>query len=360
MLLIIIIIIIIRDLYGAVGFPLKLTRTIVTGQDVNLLSQIISVLSYFIRCTEVFEHQQRKEEMSNCEHCGLEFSNCFCTGRSTSTSTLCQCECKEQISDESGVVCGNESKSCSDEIPLICSRCGFVFKTECSRTLHNCDCIGKDSCKEKIGQLTRNGKNICFRCGKERLNLIDGDVNKPNGLTHQCNYASTNALSKELKQFVPIKTATFKCYCCQETKLVKPEMRKSSFKCYIGDSVDSEDQDIVPPHIDSSTDDTRTDEVRQISHENATSTAVGEKESTNTAVIKDADGDSCISIDMDSVSVTEETVAFYGRSGSADSGIHHSPVPSPSTKCASNICSFTSVCEELDEDLGAEEIALPG
>ncbi|XP_049297417.1 folliculin-interacting protein 2 isoform X1 [Anopheles funestus] len=43
------------DLYGAVGFPMKLSKTIICGssQLSNMLDKILNVLSYFIRCSEI-------------------------------------------------------------------------------------------------------------------------------------------------------------------------------------------------------------------------------------------------------------------------------------------------------------------
>jgi len=47
-----------RDLYGAVGFPRCLTRTVIIGKDVMLIEQILRVLTYFIRCSELAENTE--------------------------------------------------------------------------------------------------------------------------------------------------------------------------------------------------------------------------------------------------------------------------------------------------------------
>ncbi|XP_014777165.1 folliculin-interacting protein 1 isoform X1 [Octopus bimaculoides] len=44
------------DLYGSIGNPLRLSRTVVTGKKADLVSKILHVLSYFIRCSEVHEN----------------------------------------------------------------------------------------------------------------------------------------------------------------------------------------------------------------------------------------------------------------------------------------------------------------
>jgi len=46
------------DLYGAVGFPRCLTRTVIVGTDVSLIEQILRVLTYFIRCSELAENTE--------------------------------------------------------------------------------------------------------------------------------------------------------------------------------------------------------------------------------------------------------------------------------------------------------------
>ncbi|XP_064612338.1 folliculin-interacting protein 2-like isoform X2 [Liolophura sinensis] len=43
------------DLYGAIGFPLRIARTVVVGKKADLVNKFLYVLSYFIRCSEVHE-----------------------------------------------------------------------------------------------------------------------------------------------------------------------------------------------------------------------------------------------------------------------------------------------------------------
>ncbi|RUS27488.1 folliculin-interacting protein middle domain-containing protein [Jimgerdemannia flammicorona] len=44
------------DLYGNVGSPSRLCRTIVVGQQASIVRRILYILSYFIRCNEVYEN----------------------------------------------------------------------------------------------------------------------------------------------------------------------------------------------------------------------------------------------------------------------------------------------------------------
>lgn len=46
------------DLYGSIGNPLRLSRTIVTGKKSDLVSKLLHILSYFIRCSEVHENTE--------------------------------------------------------------------------------------------------------------------------------------------------------------------------------------------------------------------------------------------------------------------------------------------------------------
>jgi len=46
------------DLYGAIGFPRRLSRTVVVGKDEQLVRKLLNVLSYFIRCSEILESRE--------------------------------------------------------------------------------------------------------------------------------------------------------------------------------------------------------------------------------------------------------------------------------------------------------------
>ncbi|MEE6461140.1 hypothetical protein FKM82_001201 [Ascaphus truei] len=45
------------DLYGAIGSPVRMTRTVVVGKRKDLVQRILYVLTYFIRCSELQENQ---------------------------------------------------------------------------------------------------------------------------------------------------------------------------------------------------------------------------------------------------------------------------------------------------------------
>uniref|UniRef100_A0A8C5YVX5 Folliculin interacting protein 2 n=1 Tax=Marmota marmota marmota TaxID=9994 RepID=A0A8C5YVX5_MARMA len=45
------------DLYGAIGSPVRLTRTVVVGKQKDLVQRILYALTYFLRCSELQENQ---------------------------------------------------------------------------------------------------------------------------------------------------------------------------------------------------------------------------------------------------------------------------------------------------------------
>ena len=53
------------DLYGAVSHPLKIARTVITGQSVSVVCRLLYLLTYFIRCSEI---QPGFIQVSQCAH----------------------------------------------------------------------------------------------------------------------------------------------------------------------------------------------------------------------------------------------------------------------------------------------------
>lgn len=43
------------DLYGAIGFPLKISRTVIVGRRAEIVKKMLYVMSYFIRCSDILE-----------------------------------------------------------------------------------------------------------------------------------------------------------------------------------------------------------------------------------------------------------------------------------------------------------------
>ncbi|XP_056628209.1 folliculin-interacting protein 2 isoform X2 [Triplophysa dalaica] len=53
------------DLYGALGSPVRVCRTVVVGRKRELVQRVLSVLSYFIRCSDLQEHTQPPGQTDN-------------------------------------------------------------------------------------------------------------------------------------------------------------------------------------------------------------------------------------------------------------------------------------------------------
>ncbi|NXD30487.1 FNIP2 protein, partial [Spelaeornis formosus] len=52
------------DLYGAIGSPVRLTRTVIVGKRKELVQRLLYVLTYFIRCSELQENHLTWSEMA--------------------------------------------------------------------------------------------------------------------------------------------------------------------------------------------------------------------------------------------------------------------------------------------------------
>lgn len=53
------------DLYGALGSPVRVCRTVVVGRRRELVQRVLNVLSYFIRCSDLQEHTQPQGQTYN-------------------------------------------------------------------------------------------------------------------------------------------------------------------------------------------------------------------------------------------------------------------------------------------------------
>ncbi|KAI9365325.1 folliculin-interacting protein middle domain-containing protein [Pilaira anomala] len=64
------------DLYGFIGTPSRITRTIVVGLRPSLVRRILYILTYFIRCNEVFENtESRTKNLTSSNSSDSIFSN---------------------------------------------------------------------------------------------------------------------------------------------------------------------------------------------------------------------------------------------------------------------------------------------
>lgn len=59
-------------MYGAIGYPLKIARTIIVGKKADIVRKILYILSYFIRCSDVHENSELGSLKSFLEDISLE------------------------------------------------------------------------------------------------------------------------------------------------------------------------------------------------------------------------------------------------------------------------------------------------
>ncbi|XP_063443784.1 folliculin-interacting protein 2-like isoform X2 [Mytilus trossulus] len=62
------------DLYGAIGYPLKLARTVIVGKKADLVKKLLYILTYFIRCSDVQENTDLSSMMKCMEDMNLDDS----------------------------------------------------------------------------------------------------------------------------------------------------------------------------------------------------------------------------------------------------------------------------------------------
>ena len=366
-----------------------MAKTVVVGKDSKLVEQVINILSYFIRCTEVFEHVQKRE--------GENEDGTRESGPNIGEESICsQCGIKPRVELE------NSDKTCSltSEI-VICSKCKQKGDGNCLQQCELTDKLDKELLREQLEkQLHINGITHCSKCGSRNTSAVE----KLSGVELlscdcSCNGISSGGLQKELKHFIKdtdLSNKSFRCYCCNDTTNIHALLSTGmTCKCF-SDSVsgsgslhgkqDSTKQ-ILPKEnhcLDCLSKLLITEEckgegqnqangfltksVKSDQRKDVFRTCNGNTDSrvskTDSCV---SETDSCLSEDTDTALVrnslpercseVEETIASYGRSGSADSGIHQSPLNSPSAKLPVD---FPKAVGHLgDESQIPEEISLP-
>lgn len=126
------------DLYGALGYPPKISKTVVTGKKSDIIYQFLHVLSYFIRCSDICEQQFAKADKEYYEQ-----SKC---------SEKCSCgSCaNKEISNTKSVIRirNSSSKFCSSPVNRVCA----------SENNLSSSCLHKDICS------CTSCRNSCTPC----------------------------------------------------------------------------------------------------------------------------------------------------------------------------------------------------
>jgi hypothetical protein len=349
------------DLYGAIGYPLKLARTVVIGKNSKLVGQMLRILSYFIRCTEVFEHTPQRVELqeeSYTHHSDLETENCCLCRQNDDTINELEQSHKHNICnsciEKSGLsICTN----CQKLVPKDLDECILSQPAELSRKL-------------------LHGLPCCPDCGLLQKNGTLEEIIRVNSMSGSCGCLPKWAAAKELQHFLTDinyseRSETFKCYCCEEkeeSKEFSTEL-KSTFKCYcIGEDRCSHctsrknglntNSPNIYDLVNGQTNEMMLETIflQLLSHDQFCS-------KLECKCLTSKDNNSCLELDLeacqDSLEKNEvESNDSCGPSCSLDSGFHQT-----STCCAKNKveleCLSLDTLEDEDE-FGPEELPLPG
>ena len=311
---------------------------------------MLNILSYFIRCSEVFEHVQKRDvgskdgandsssnlkEENSCSHCGhlppADKQHFNKSSSSTSEAGVCF-KCKLKCG---GKCCLQELKDGQDQ---------------------------KSLCEQTSEQFHINGL-YCSKCSGKSKSLNALSEIELSQLKCVCNSISIGGVQKELKHFVKDGNhlKSFRCYCCEHQNrsnvndILSQETKEKCFcdsGCDAGNNEEKQDftrqlhsagsycinclQNLLG-QCNSSHENQANGSLTKLSHILQRKDVVLGSNGHNDSQISETD--SCLSDDTDIVSVrsslpdsctdVHETIASYGRSGSADSGIHQSPLNSP-------------------------------
>ncbi|KAH0616066.1 hypothetical protein JD844_026877 [Phrynosoma platyrhinos] len=156
------------DLYGAVGSPVRMTRTVIVGKRKDLVQRILYVLTYFLRCSELQENQLTWSGQVGREEQTLNGSNI--------TTALEKGEAEE--SDYVVVTVRNEPALIPPVLPPKCGKRRSAAAVECDRLVESaclkgqregihfgqcpekCPCLSSVGSPKRIVEDTKNGKTV--------------------------------------------------------------------------------------------------------------------------------------------------------------------------------------------------------
>ncbi|XP_031574334.1 folliculin-interacting protein 1-like [Actinia tenebrosa] len=331
------------DLYGAIGYPLKLARTVVVGKNAKLVGQVLQILSYFIRCTEVFEHTPERVDLPEHDFSHSDF---------TEVENCCLCRQNEDEPCHKHSICN----PCIEKSGLsICSNCQKLIPKELDENI-----------SLQSSQLSRTllqGLPCCSDCGLLQRNENIEEIFRVNSMSGTCGtclpkWTSAKGLQHFLDDLSYLeRSETFKCYCCEKKE--KTEESTSTFKCYCtGDSrcsLCSTTKNGLNTNLQKSIE---LDIIflQLLLHDQFCS-------KLECKCFTPKDNTSCLEMDLEQDSSEQNDVESNdssARSGSLDSGFHPG-TPSCSTKSKMELEEYLSLDTLEDEDeFGPEELPLPG
>ena len=351
------------------GFPLRVTKTVVIGKDAKMVEQIVNALSYFIRCTEVVEHVQQREQLKKdtleeSVSYGEEESTCLHNGNASQTGG--------EDSTKISCLTINEME--------FCTHC----KQRCSAKCKLKENQDKGCIEDAIlKQFLVDGMQQCSKCGIAKTGVL-GKICEEKILLSKCtcNGISSSGFQKELKHFIKDSNhcnQSFCSYCCQNLRDCNVVLNKESLCEHICEVQDEhcENQDSKETPCIGCLTKRLASENCNSEHQNCANECLRLLKSAQDKEVLEksnsdmdcrlCDRDSCFSDKQEpgfvrsSVltkrPILQETIASHGRSGSADSGIHQSPLNSPN---AQQPQMFPMVAKPSEESLQTlQELSLP-
>ena len=351
-----------------------MAKTVVVGKDSKLVEQVLNILSYFIRCSEVFEHVQKKDDESK-DNVHDNISN---LGEESICSQCGKTPAEVEHSD----------KSCNltSEIEG-CLKC----KQKCDG---NClvqelqDTQGKECLHLRIlKQFHVNGMH-CSKCGAENKSLEELSGIEMLKTKCLCNSISNGGVGKELKHIIKDAnhSKSFRCYCCENQTGVNGILSQDTKeKCFCDSGCDTGNyqgnQDsikqlhskehhcinclhkLLAQKCNDGCQNQANNCLTKLGYVVQSKDVLGNFNGHTDICVSETD--SCLSDETDTASVrsslpersVDGTVAAYGRSGSADSGIYQSPLNSPSAQRSVDFCNV--LVHQGEEKQIPKELSLP-
>ena len=154
-----------RDLYGSISSPLKLARTIVVGKHANLVCELLHILTYFIRCSDIKERTLTADKNHRFSGCSWGDSNFLSQSPSTPNSVKSWIE--QVAVDERHKPLHRRSymeKLCSDRPVLEQTSKLACEEADCDVDFKTCisPCRNEKSSDRTVGGLLRSSEVISF------------------------------------------------------------------------------------------------------------------------------------------------------------------------------------------------------
>ncbi|XP_042325012.1 folliculin-interacting protein 2 isoform X2 [Sceloporus undulatus] len=156
------------DLYGAIGSPVRMTRTVIVGKRKDLVQRILYVLTYFLRCSELQENQLTWSGQVGREEQTLNGSNI--------TTALEKGEAEESdyvvvtVQNEPALVPPVHPPKCGKHRCAAAVECDSLVESTCVKEKHEginfgqcpetSPCLSRVGSPKRIVEKTKKGKTV--------------------------------------------------------------------------------------------------------------------------------------------------------------------------------------------------------